>query len=160
MTKKKKEKSIEINSPIESLKNSLSDDRRGQTKIITAVVLTIFSLVGLGLYFDFGIGILNTLEQPPQAQISVTESSDTMTLTVRNLGENVDKLKIRGDVTNDGITGDFNTTYTDVSVGDTTDITLGGGTGELSDDGRVTVVALDEPDNENVVLQRTYNSVT
>jgi len=161
MTRKRNSKSVEINSPLETLGEYVNGKQRGQTKIITAVVLTIFSLVGLGLYFDFGIGILNTLNQPPQAQISAEETGTTMVLTVNNLGENVDQMKISGDPTDDGIEGSIDSAenYTDVNVGDTIEINLDSSDG-LEDGERVTVVALDEPDNENVVLQRTYESAT
>lgn len=129
-----------------SLKNSVRsflDADRGVSPVI-AVALLILIAIGFAVAIQgAGASIIDSVQQPPEADINGNPGEDQLRLTIRSV-TNADQLKVQ-------IDGEEIHTWDDPRAGKTHNFVKDDLT-EWNDDSRqITVVAINFPDDERVV---------
>jgi len=134
----------------------INDDKRGVSPVLAVAVLCLFVLIAVAAMSGQIMGIVNSIEAPPSADIDGNPGGEELRLTVQGVS-NTDDLIVRvdgKDITDDG-GALLNTTSGSTVILDWSDSP---GTEEvdvsdevISGSSLITVSAIDHPDNERIV---------
>jgi flagellin-like protein len=134
----------------------INDDKRGVSPVLAVAVLCLFVLIAVAAMSGQIMGVINSIEAPPSADIDGNPGGEEIRLTVRGVS-NTDDLIVRVDGKDIPGGAHLNTTsgstvildWSDspetgeVDVNDTVTVTPGSSL--------ITVSAIDQPDNERIV---------
>jgi len=134
----------------------INDDKRGVSPVLAVAVLCLFVLIAVAAMSGQIMGIVNSIEAPPSADIDGNPGGEELRLTVQGVS-NTDDLIVRvdGKDITDGSGALLNTTSGSTVILDWSDSP---GTEEvdvsdevISGSSLITVSAIDHPDNERIV---------
>ena len=135
----------------------INDDKRGVSPVLAVAVLCLFVLIAVAAMSGQIMGIVNSIEAPPSADIDGNPGGEELRLTVQGVS-NTDDLIVRvdGKDITDGSGGALLNTTSGSTV--ILDWSSSPGAGEVNVSGEVTpgsslitVSAIDQPDNERSV---------
>lgn len=135
------------------------DDTRGVSQII-AVALLILVAVGFVVGIEeVGTDFLSSVEQPPEAGIVADPSLDDIRLTVQGT-DNADSLVINYNGNDISDIANLTTDAGSTTVIEYNDVTGIDGIDEVNAGDQISVIAIDEPDNEAVVFRYEITNET
>ena len=138
----------------------INDDKRGVSPVLAVAVLCLFVLIAVAAMSGQIMGIVNSIEAPPSADIDGNPGGEELRLTVQGVS-NTDDLIVRvdGKDITDGSGALLNTTSGSTVILDWSGSPEAGEVDErvgvevTRGSSLITVSAIDHPDNERIVYE-------